>query len=133
MQADIAFPISVMAAAEASEAKQLAERAEMQAFVNGYSHTSATPEERARYVEVVKTMYPQPTSREEISPAALRCTGGVIVGLFLIAGFGALYGHLRHGDVGEGIMQAVAAIFIIFIALFFLGLFCGGVALLLGY
>jgi len=134
MQADIAFPISVMAAAEASEAKKLAERAEMQAFVNGYSHTSATPEERARYVEIVKAMYSQPSAdREPMSPMAARTIGGFIVLAFLTVGVGAVYGRARLGSVEEGIYSAIGVLVGTFIAVLFAGIFLGGVALLLGY
>lgn len=133
MQAELAFPISVMAAAEASEAKQLAERAEMQAFVNGYSHVSASPSERARYVEIVKTMYPQQERREEISPMAARIVGGIIVLGFLAVGIGALYGHLRLSSVEEGIYSAFVAIAVTIMVSILAGFFFFGVGLLMGY
>lgn len=134
MAGEAAIGFSVYAALEADEARQAAERAEARAFMDGYCHRAATPEERHRYITVVREMYPE--SQAKVDPAMnaffARCFGGAIVLAFLLIGGGAIYGHFVHGDANQGAENGAFVIGVSFLGLILLGLFCLGLALLFG-
>lgn len=135
MAGEAAIGISVYSALEASEARRAAEQAEARTFMETYSHRAATPEDRQRYVEVVRSMYPVKqgdSNSNDMPPVAVKCIGGCIVLAFLIPAIGAAYGWLRlGGDVEEGLYRACAVMFWAFWVLFGLGILGGGVAMLL--
>lgn len=134
MAGEAALGISIYAAAEASMAKHEAELAETRAFVNGYSHHSATPEERQRYVESIKVLYPHPSPprNKEMDAIAARCFGGFIVACFLIVGGGAAVGKWFYGDAESGACVGFTAIMLTLSIGLLGGIFCFGVALLFG-
>jgi len=134
MAGEAALGISVYAAAEASRANREAELAETRAFVNGYSHHSATPEERRRYVESIKVLYPQPSRprNKEMDAFAARCFGGFIVACFLVIGGGAVIGKWFYDDAEAGAYAGFTAIVLAFTFALLGGLFCFGLGLLLG-
>lgn len=125
--------VSIYAACEADEARQAAERAEMRAFVNGYVHSTATPEERQRYVESVGVLYPQAKTHREMTPSEKRVAGGIIVGLFVWLALGAVYGKLRYGEASEGVAFALAALVAAVVGALIVAVLAIGVALLFGY
>jgi len=128
-----AAAVSIYAACEADEARQAAERAEMRAFVNGYVHSTATPAERQRYVESVGVLYPQPVEHREMTPEAKRTVGGLIVFVFALFAFGAVYGKVRYDDAGEGVAQAFAALVVMLVGCLLISVLATGVYLLFGY
>lgn len=131
MAGEAAIGFSVYAALEADEARQAAEKAEARAFMETYSHRAATPEERRRYVETVRAMYPARQESQELHPVAIKCIGGCIVLAFLIPAIGAAYGwFMLDGDMNEGVMRALEVAFWITVALFGLAILGGGLVML---
>lgn len=126
--------MSTYAVLEADEARQAAERAEMQAFVNGYSHHGATPAERQRYVESVRVLYPQPASEPKpMTALEKQVLGGIIVAVFAWFAAGAVFGKCRYDDVGEGIAAAGATLMVGLVGGFVLAILATGVYLLMGH
>lgn len=134
MAGEIAIPISVYAAAEASDARRAAERAEMQAFVNGYNHATATPEQRQRYVDAVKVLYPVPAertaaiARQEVF--AKKVIGGGIVSIALLFAISAAYGKFVLGDIEEGMELGLKCFVASFFSFLVFGIVGTGVWLL---
>lgn len=124
---------STYAILEADEARAAAERAEMQAFVNGYSHHGATPEERQRYVESVRVLYPQRAETRPMTSGEKQVLGGIIVGIFALFAAGAAFGKYQYDDVGEGIAAAGATLIVGLIGGLVLAVLATGVYLLMGY
>lgn len=126
--------MSTYAVLEADSARQAAERAEMQAFVSGYSHRNATPAERQRYVESVRVLYPQPAGESRpLTSGEKQVIGGIIVGVFVWFAAGAAIGKYFYDDAGQGFACALATIVIGAIGGMVLALFASGVYLLMGY
>ena len=125
--------MSVYAACEADEARQAAEAAELRAFVSGYSHVSATPAERQRYVEAVRVLYPQPVQTRPITAGEKQVIGGVIIALFAWFAVGAAVGKFYYHDVGEGLAYALVALTVTIIGSCVVALFWIGLALVCGY
>lgn len=126
-------PFAVYVACEAVEARQKADLAELRAFVNGYHHAGATPEERRRYVEGVGKLYPEPTECREVTATQKRVIGGIVVGLFVWFAVGAAIGKWRYGEVGEGLACALASLLVSAIVAGGLILLWLGVSLLFGF
>lgn len=130
MQSDIAFPISIYAAVEADAAREAAELAETRAFMAGYSHATATPQERQRYVESVKVLYPPPAEKKQMDAVTQRCIGGAIVLLFFLIVGGGVASWWKDGDFERGAYTGFAVLWVGFVVFFLVGLFCLGVGLL---
>ncbi len=127
---ELAVGLGTYAALEASAAKEKAEKAEMRAFVNGYTHTSATPEERQRYVSIVQQMYPQQAAPQEIDPVSARIVGGLIVGTFLATAIGAFVEHRRGGEAVNGAAMGFCIVLLGGVAVMILAVVAVGVRLL---
>lgn len=131
--AALATGLSVYAALEADAALNAAKEAEARAFMDAYTHRTATPSERQRYVEVVQAMYPAGHRHQEMSPMSAKLLGGLIVLVFLVPAAGAAYGWLwLGGDIGEGVMRFVGVALWAVLAMFGLAIFGVGLGLLFG-
>lgn len=130
MSGEIAIPISVYAAVEADAAREAAELAERRAFMAGYSHANATPEERQRYVESVRIMYPPQAEKKQMDAVAAKCMGAMIVVTFILIVGGGVASWLRNGDFEEGAFAGFFILGVSAIVAFVVGFFCLGVGLL---
>lgn len=126
--------MSTYAILEADEARQAAEMAELRAFVGGYSHVSATPAERQRYIEAVQVLYPKPAEASRpMTAGEKQFVGGIIVGIFLWFAAGAVIGKYVYDDAGQGMAYSLATIVVGAIGGLVLSLLGFGVYLLMGY
>lgn len=121
------------ASREAAEAREVARRAEAQAFVKGYCHDSASPAERQRYIESVGVLYPQPVQDRDMTPMEKRVVGGVIVGVFVWLTIAGVIGKVRHDSVGDGVLMGLVTLSLGTIGGCFAALLVFGFALLMGF
>ena len=132
MSGEIAFPISIYAAVEADAAREAAELAERRAFMAGYSHANATPEERQRYVESVRVLYPQAdATKQQTDTRVTKTVGGAIVFAFGLCISCGVWRWFKDGDFADGVAMGGAIFLVMLLATCFIGLFILGVAMMI--
>lgn len=88
----VAIGVAAHANAEASDARDAAERAEAMARVRGFVSDAATVEERQQYAEAVRVLYPQERASRHLTRGERVACGVAMLLWFAAIACGAAYG-----------------------------------------
>ena len=93
----VAIGVAANAEAEASDAREAAERAEAIARVRGFVNDTATVEERQQYAEAVRVLYPIHRHHEPMTRGQRVAVGVAILVWIVAVVCGAVYGARNPG------------------------------------